>query len=71
MFDYTQEGLMARQADLTVAYLNLIDTKLAKINRKLTIITLLAIGTALYKNRRLMRDSYNDVLMELKNMKGE
>lgn len=63
MFDYTQEGLMARQADLTVAYLNLIDTKLAKINRKLTIITLLAIGTILYKNK--------DVLMELKNMKGE
>lgn len=63
MFDYTQEGLMARQADLMVAYLNLVDTKLAKINRKLTIITLLAIGTAIYKNK--------DVLMELKNMKGE
>lgn len=63
MVDYTQNGFMARQADLTVAYLNLIDTKLAKINRKLTIITLLAVGTVLYKNK--------DVLMELKNMKGE
>ena len=63
MFDYTQEGLMARQADLTVAYLNLIDTKLAKINRKLSLITILAVGMVVYKNK--------DVLMELKNMKGE
>lgn len=63
MFDYSEDGLRARQADLTVAYLNLIDTKLAKINRKLAIITLLALGTIIYEHKH--------VLKELKNVKGE
>ena len=64
MYDYTPEGFRARQADLTVAYLNLIDSKLAKINRKLTIITMLAIGVAVYKNKDV-------ITAELKKMKGE
>lgn len=64
MFDYTPEGYAARQNDLAVAYLNLIDTKLAKINRKLTLITLVVVGTTLYKNK--------EVLTDLKNhLKGE
>lgn len=63
MYDYTEDGFRARQADLTVAYLNLIDNKLAKINRKLTVITLLALGTVIYEHKHILK--------ELKNMKGE
>lgn len=63
MFDYTEDGLRARQADLTVAYLNLIDTKLAKINRRLTMLTAIAVGVILYKNK--------ETLKSLKNLKGE
>ena len=63
MFDYTPEGHAARQADIAVAYLNLIDDKLARINRKLTIAYAIAVGVLLYKNR--------DRLTALKNMKGE
>ena len=59
MFDYTQEGLRARQGDLAVGYLNLIDTKLEKINRKLTLITLVVVGTTLYKNKEVLKDLKN------------
>lgn len=63
MFDYTDKGIAARQGDLAVAYLDLIDTKLAKINRKLAIVTLIAVGAVIFKNK--------DKLIALNNMKGE
>lgn len=63
MYDYTPEGLASRQGDIAVSYLYLIDKKLAKINRKLTIITMFTVGAVLIKNK--------NVLKELKNMKGE
>lgn len=63
MFDYTEEGYRARQADLTVAYLSLIDSKLAKIQRRLTVLMILGAGVMLYKNKRIIK--------ELKKLKGE
>ena len=63
MFDYTPEGIRATQGDLAIAYLNLIDAKLAKINRKLSIIVLLAVGTLVYRNK--------DAIIAFKNTKGE
>ena len=63
MVDYTEAGLRARQGDLTVAYLNLVDTKLSKINKKLTLITVMVAGFILYKNK--------NVIKELTNVKGE
>lgn len=63
MIDYTEEGFRARQMDLTVGYLNLIDNKLAKIQRRLTVLTVLGVGVLLYKNKK--------VIKELKKLKGE
>ena len=63
MFDYTPEGLKEMQSDIALAYLNLIDKKLGKIKRRLTVITLVVVATAIYKNK--------DVIEKINNMKGE
>lgn len=42
--DYTPEGIKAHQLELTVAYLNLIDKKLNKANRCLTVLTLTSVA---------------------------
>lgn len=63
MYDYTPEGIRHNQLNLTVAYLNLIDKKLAKISRRLTTLTLLGIAVFVIKHK-------NDI-KELKNMRGE
>lgn len=57
--DYTEEGYRARQADLTVAYLNLIDTKLSKINKKLGLLTTIVVGAFLLKNKNTIKNFIN------------
>ena len=65
--DYTTDGIRAVQMDLTVSYLNLIDSKLKKINKNLSRITTMAIvaaGVIMYKHRRTVKEKLN-------NLKGE
>jgi hypothetical protein len=59
MFDYTEDGYRARQADISVAYLNLIDTKLSKINRKLGLLTVIAAGAFIMKNKKVIKKFIN------------
>lgn len=63
MFDYTPEGLRQTQSDIALAYLNLMDTKLKKINRKLFILSLLGVAAFVIKHK--------DDIKNLINMKGE
>ena len=63
MFDYTEQGLMARQADIAVAYLDLIDRKLAKLNRRVKVMTFVIIAAVVIKNK--------EEILRLKNRKGE
>lgn len=63
MFNYTQEGLMARQMDIAVSYLDSIDDKLAKLNKRVRLLTVvLGVAIAL---------KHKDKINALKNMKGE
>ena len=63
MFDYTEQGLMARQADIAVAYLDSIDRKLAKMNRRVKVMTFVIIAAVVIKNK--------EEILRLKNRKGE
>lgn len=63
MFDYTENGLVARQADIAVAYLDLIDRRVAKMNRKMTLLTLIVSAAIAIKSK--------DAIISLINMKGE
>lgn len=47
--DYTPEGIKAHQMDLAVGYLNLIDKKLAKANRRLTVLAVAALAVLYFK----------------------
>lgn len=61
--NYTPEGISQYQYDIAVSYLHLIDKKLKKIGRNISILTILGIGLAVYNHK--------DKLKKLKNMKGE
>ena len=64
MIDYTEEGLRARQGDIAVAYLNMIDTKLAKLNRRVRTLTVLVAAAIIFKNKQV-------IINKVKTMKGE
>lgn len=49
MRDYTPEGIMRNQMDLSVAYLNLIDKKLSKMNRRLGLLVAIGVVTLAMK----------------------
>ena len=51
MFDYTESGLIARQADIAVSYLDLIDHKLAKLNRRVRTLTFIIASAVVIKNK--------------------
>ena len=47
--DYSAEGLKRRQYDAAVTQLHSISKSLKKINKRLTILTLIGVGVAAYK----------------------
>jgi hypothetical protein len=53
-----------RQMDIAVSQLYLIDNKLKKISRNVTILTLIAVGTVILKNADRIKET-------IKTMKGE
>ena len=63
MFDYTPEGVNNYQSNVAISKLYSIDKKLKKINRNLSILTLLGLSITLFINK--------DKIKELKNLKGE
>lgn len=62
MKDYTPEGIRQHQMDLTVGYLNLIDKKLKKTNKRLGIIAGVGLISLMFKVK---------AFRELLGMKGE
>jgi hypothetical protein len=64
MFDYTPEGHAIRQGDIAVAYLDLIDKKLAKLNRRVGVLTLAITAAVIFKNKEI-------IINKVQYMKGE
>lgn len=64
MFDYTPEGHAMRQGDLAIAYLDLIDKKLAKLNRRVGTLVFVMTAIIILKNKEV-------ILSKIETMKGE
>lgn len=63
MIDYTEKGVVAMQRDIAISYLGLMDDKLAKIKRRVTLLTVIAAASLWF--------SHKDKILAFKNKKGE
>lgn len=64
MFDYTPEGIGMTQGDLTVTYLNLIDKKLEKLNKRVRTLTFIVAAAVIFKNKK-------EIINKIEKLKGE
>lgn len=54
--DYTPDGIAKHQCDIAVSQLYLIDKKLQKISRNVSVLTALAIGLAIYTHKDKLKE---------------